>query len=80
MGRRTGLSNKLPVLYWVYVRLLNQFSILTSTVPGMAGTKTRSLWLVGLPGSDVVVHGHFMLNSSFNFFLLPSGHPPNPCF
>jgi hypothetical protein len=32
MGRRTGLFNELPVLYRVYVRLLNQFGILTSTV------------------------------------------------
>jgi hypothetical protein len=32
MDRRTGLFNELPLLYWVNMRLLNQFGILTSTV------------------------------------------------
>jgi hypothetical protein len=31
VGRRTGLFNEIPVLYCLYVRLLNQFGIMTST-------------------------------------------------
>jgi hypothetical protein len=44
MGRRTGLFNALPVLYWVYLRLLNQFGILTSTVQTTSGLEIPSCW------------------------------------